>query len=106
MGKHRLIGIGGVRGIGGIRGVREIRSGIIGLLGILARLRGCWPGKKKPLSELQQAQCLIAAIDRGGVPLNPARINAIARALGLEVSIKAPVEETIQRLRAAIARSR
>jgi hypothetical protein len=48
---------------------------------------------------------LIAAIDRGGVPLNTAKINAIARNLGLEISRQAPVEETIERIRLAIKRS-
>jgi hypothetical protein len=48
---------------------------------------------------------LIAAIDAGGLPLNPARVNDIARSLGLEVSSKAPVEETIGRIRRALARA-
>jgi hypothetical protein len=54
--------------------------------------------------EIQVACDLIAAIDAGGVPLNPARVNQIARNLGLEVSIKAPVEATIERIRAALNR--
>lgn len=58
-----------------------------------------------PLDELERARQLIAAIDRGGVPLNPARINAIARDLGLEVSRKARVEDTIERIRLAVARA-
>lgn len=53
--------------------------------------------------ERQRALDLIAAIDAGGVPLNPARVNDIARRLGLEVSVKAPLEETIARIRAALA---
>lgn len=56
-------------------------------------------------SELAQAKALISAVDRGGIPLNPARVNAIARALGLEVSRKAAVEETIERIRAALIRA-
>ena len=55
--------------------------------------------------EMQRAKSLIAAIDAGGVPLNPARINAIARNMGLEVSRKAPAEDTIQRIRRALERS-
>jgi hypothetical protein len=47
---------------------------------------------------------MIAAIDAGGVPLNPARINEIARNLGLEVSRKAPLEDTIRRIRLAVQR--
>jgi len=54
--------------------------------------------------EVSTAIQLIAAVDAGGIPLNPAKVNAIARDLGLEVSTKAPVEETIRRIRAALAR--
>lgn len=61
--------------------------------------------KAAPTSDILQARQLIAAIDRGGVPLNPAKINAIARNLGLEVSRQAPMDETIARIRQAIARS-
>ena len=57
---------------------------------------------KKPSPERQRALDLIAAIDAGGMPLNPARVNDIARQLGLEVSTKAPVEATIARIRAAL----
>ena len=55
--------------------------------------------------ELRQAKALLAAIDAGGMPLNPARINAIARGFGLEVSNKAPVEDTVKRIREAVART-
>ena len=59
---------------------------------------------RKPLRpEQQRAVDLIAAIDDGGIPLNLARINDIARKLGLEVSTTAPVEETIERIRMALA---
>ncbi len=54
------------------------------------------------LSEFQRAADLIEAIDAGGLPLNPAKVNDIARKLGLEVSTKAPLEETISRIRAAL----
>lgn len=54
--------------------------------------------------EVRRARELVAAVDAGGVPLNPARVNAIARDLGLEVSRQAPVEETITRIRAALGR--
>ena len=47
----------------------------------------------------------IAAIERGGVPLDTGRINTIARNLGLEVSRHAPAEETIQRIRQALERA-
>lgn len=55
-------------------------------------------------SERQRAVDLIAAIDRGGLPLNPARVNDIARSLGLEVSTRARVEDTIARIRQALDR--
>ncbi|MGE5471463.1 MAG: hypothetical protein ACM3X0_11760 [Bacteroidota bacterium] len=61
--------------------------------------------RKAPLSEIDRAGKLLAAIDRGGIPLNPARVNAIARDLGLEVSPRAPLEETIARIRRAVARA-
>lgn len=54
--------------------------------------------------EVTQARKLIRAIDAGGLPLNPAKVNAIARALGLEVSRKAPVGETVERIRVALTR--
>ena len=59
----------------------------------------------QPLTDRQQAQALIAAIDRGGLPLNPARVTQIARNLGLEVSARAPMAETVARIRQALARS-
>ncbi len=60
----------------------------------------------RPLpTEIAQARKLIAAIDRGGIPLNPAKVNAIARDLGLEVPRRDPVEKTIQRIRACLQRA-
>ena len=50
------------------------------------------------------ARALLKAIDAGGLPLNAARVNDIARRLGLEVSTRAPVEETIARIRQALRR--
>ncbi len=60
--------------------------------------------KAQPCNEFDRARALIEAIDRGGLPLMPAKINEIARDLGLEVSRKAPIAETIERIRAAVAR--
>lgn len=54
--------------------------------------------------ERRQALQLVAAIDKGGLPLNPMKVNQIARGLGLEVSSKAPMEATIERIREALAR--
>ena len=65
-----------------------------------------WLARRQPaLSERQQALALIAAIDRGGLPLHPARVNQIARGLGLEVSRHATVGDTVARIRRALARS-
>ena len=61
-------------------------------------------GKPEPTPE-QRARDLIAAIDAGGLPLNAARVNDIARQLGLEVSVKAPMPETIERIRRALERT-
>ena len=71
---------------------------------LLAWLKAIFFGAKPQLSERQRVLALLAAIDAGGVPLNPARINETARQLGLEVSPKAPMAETIARIRACVQR--
>lgn len=60
--------------------------------------------RRQALTPEQRARNLIAAIDAGGLPLNAARVNDIARALGLEVSTRARLEETIVRIRMALER--
>lgn len=52
--------------------------------------------------EQARARALIAAIDAGGIPLHPAKVNEIARGLGLEVSREAVVDDTIARIRACL----
>lgn len=74
--------------------------------GIWDRLRSWLDGSSHWPVELRQAHELIKAVDAGGLPLNPAKVNQIGRALGLEVSTKAPVEETIERIREALTRAR
>jgi hypothetical protein len=69
---------------------------------LLRWLRRCWPWGRRPTSAQQRALDLIAAIDAGGLPLNPARVNDIARQLGLEVSRHAAMPETIARIRSAL----
>ena len=54
--------------------------------------------------EIRRAKQLILAIDAGGIPLDPARIVRIAEDLGLEVSRKARMEDTIARIRMALER--
>lgn len=63
--------------------------------------------RRRPIlsPELRTARELLQAIDAGGIPLNPTRINQIARDLGLEVSRSAAMDETIVRIRAAVERS-
>lgn len=68
-------------------------------------MRGRPAAAASPLTDRQQAQALIAAIDRGGLPLNPARVNQIARSLGLDVSPRAPMDQTVERIRQALGRS-
>ena len=72
--------------------------------GLLGRLKTALLGAKTPPTDYQRAQALIAAVDAGGLPLNAARVNDIARKLGLDVSTKAPVEETLARIRVALQR--
>ena len=74
--------------------------------GVLGWLRRLLPQRQRQVPERAAAEALLRAIDRGGIPLNPAKVNAIARDFGLEVSPKAPVEQTIERIRAAVARAR
>lgn len=59
-------------------------------------------GQKRSPSAHQRAMSLVKAVDAGGLPLNPARVNDIARGLGLEVSRTASVEDTIARIRKAL----
>ncbi len=61
------------------------------------------PRNSEPV-EIRRAKQLISAIDAGGIPLDPARIGRIAEDLGLEVSKKARMEDTIERIRMAIKR--
>lgn len=56
------------------------------------------------MSDTERARQLIAAIDRGGVPLDKAIIKRIAESFGLEVSKSARMEDTIERIRAALKR--
>ena len=72
--------------------------------GLFGRIKAACLGTKPKLTDYQRAQTLIAAIDAGGIPLNAARINAIARGLGLDVSTTAPVETTLARIRVALQR--
>lgn len=63
-----------------------------------------WLGFRESHPEWQRARELIRAVDAGGLPLNPVRVNDIARALGLDVSRRAGVEDTIARIRTALQR--
>ena len=71
---------------------------------LLRWLKGLFKTRATLPPEMQRAKEMIAAIDSGGMPLNPAKINKIAQDLGLEVSRHALVEDTIQRIRAAVER--
>jgi hypothetical protein len=71
----------------------------------LLRTLKSWLRRRPKLPrELEAGKAVIEAIDSGGLALDPARINRIARDLGLEVSPRAPVDETMARLRAAVER--
>ena len=71
---------------------------------LLAWLKSWLKPRPAPNPERQRALDLIAAIDAGGLPLHPARVNHIARGLGLEVSTRAKVDDTVLRIRAALQR--
>jgi hypothetical protein len=70
----------------------------------IARLKDRLLGRPGLATELRRAMDLLQAIDAGGIPLNPATVNQIARDLGLEVSRSAATDETIARIRAAVER--
>ena len=74
------------------------------LRALKARPWGARASSTLPATDRQRALDLIRAIDAGGVPLHPARVNDIARRLGLHVSTRARVEDTIARIRAALLR--
>lgn len=73
--------------------------------GLWQRLTGWLDARRDWPPEMRQAHDLVKAVDAGGLPLNPAKVNQIARALGLEVSARAPVEDTIERIRQALKRA-
>lgn len=55
--------------------------------------------RPKAPPEVLRARQLIAGIDQGGIPINPVLVNHIARSLGLKVSVSAPMQDTIERIR-------
>ncbi|HMT81689.1 MAG TPA: hypothetical protein PKD66_15070 [Azonexus sp.] len=73
--------------------------------GLFYRLLALFFRQAPAVSDYGRARQLIAAVDRGGIPLNPAKVNAIARDLGLDVPRQAPVEKTIERIRLALERA-
>jgi len=64
----------------------------------------CFKPRIDQPTEIQRAKQLISAIDAGGIPLDSSRVSKIAEDLGLEVSKKARMEDTIERIRIAIKR--
>ena len=60
----------------------------------------------KSRDEFDRARALVDAIDRGGLPLMPSKINDVASDLGLEVWRYAPVAETVERIRDAFSRQK
>lgn len=70
---------------------------------LLTQRKQAAPAAAATTPELQRAQALLAAVDAGGIPLYPAKVNQIARDLGLAVSREEPVEATIARIRQQLA---
>lgn len=71
---------------------------------LLRRLFKHSPVTTAPLSDIERARKLIAAIDAGGIPLDQVIITRIAESFGLEVSRMARSDETIERIRSALNR--
>jgi hypothetical protein len=59
------------------------------------------PAKAVPTVD-QRAADLLKAIDAGGLPLHAGIVNDIARKLGLDVALDAPMDVTIARIRGRI----
>ena len=57
---------------------------------------------KRDTPEISNAKSLLKAVDKGGFPSNPAKVNDIARKIGLVVSTSAPMQETIERIRSKL----
>jgi hypothetical protein len=57
---------------------------------------------KRDTLEVANAKALLKAIDRGGIPSNPVKVNDIARKIGLTVAPSVPMQETIQRIRSEL----
>jgi hypothetical protein len=68
----------------------------------IAYLKKCF---QTPGPQVIAAKRLLKSIDRGGIPLNPMKVNHIARQLDLEVSPSAPMSQTIERIRDAIKKT-
>lgn len=78
---------------------------VAGLLTLLALWSIREPQARPATDMLSRARNLLNAVDQGGTPSNPVIINEIARSFGLEVSSRAPVQETIERIREAVRRA-
>lgn len=61
--------------------------------------------KPEASAEIKAAKELIAAVDKGGIALNPAKVRKIAEGLGLEVKKSAKPLDTVARIREAVARA-
>jgi hypothetical protein len=71
---------------------------------LLSILTKCFRKSAPARLEAIAAKNLIKAIDRGGIPLNPLKVNQIARDLGLDVAPSALMQNTIERIREALKR--
>ena len=56
--------------------------------GLFSRIWALFFGRPAPLSDYARARQLIAAVDRGGIPLNPAKVNQIAQVLMTDMGMK------------------
>ena len=74
------------------------------MTGLFYWLKSLFVGKLPPVENAQsqtirRAQELIAAIDRGGIPLNPMIVNRIGRDMGISVLASDPMNLTIEKIR-------
>jgi hypothetical protein len=61
-------------------------------------------GRQNSTPEQKRAKQRIEAIDKGGIPTIPSRVNSIAQELGLTVRSSDPIEVTVARIRKTIGK--
>ena len=84
------------------KGCRFLMPGLFSWLNSLFAKRTVVSAESVQRQTLKRAQELIAAIDRGGIPLNPMIVNRIGRDIGITVLASDPMNLTIEKIRSQL----